>query len=214
MFRAPLVEALAPYPRVDAFELRLQRREAVVQEILMPAAPVQSLRLFLANCAPGGRAGTVAVHVTPLGMPDRVLAVGSVAVPAADCPSWKEIELLPPLTADEGQRLALQVAVDVDPGAELGVGVTQGDRYPDGRLWINGALAWPDQNLEFVAYGAPEPTRSKLLALGRLATSDWRWPVLLLDVGLVLTLITLIPVLLVASVRPLRPGFGRFARTG
>ena len=214
VFRAPLVEALAPYPRVDAFELRLQRREAVVQEILMPAAPVQSLRLFLANCAPGGRAGTVAVHATPFGMPDLVLAEGSVAVPAADCPGWKEIELLPPLTADEGQRLALQVAVDVDPGAELGVGVTKGDRFPDGRLWINGALAWPDQNLEFVAYSAPEPTRSKLLALGRLAISDWRWPVLLLDVGLVLTLITLIPVLLVASVRPLLPGFGRFARTG
>ena len=61
---------------------------------------------------------------------------------------------------------------------------------------------------------APGLVVSKLLALGRLAISDWRWPVLLLDVGLVLTLITLIPVLLVASVRPLLPGFGRFARTG
>ena len=205
LFRAPLVEALAPYTRAGAFGLSLHRQEAMVQEFRMPATPVQSLRLLPANCEPGGRSGTVAVRVTPLETPDRILAEGSVEVPVGDCPRWRDIELLPPVTAAEGEALALQVVADVEPGAELRVGATKGDRYTDGRLWINGALAWPDQNLEFLAYSAPEPTLSKLVAIWRLLTTDPRWLLLATDAAVALTMITFIPVLLVASVRPLQP---------
>ena len=204
LFRAPLAEALAPNMRSGAFGLSLQRHEAVVQELRMPATPVQSIRLLLSNCERGGPA-TVAVRVTPLEAPDRTHAEGSVEVPAGDCPRWKDIELLPPVSAAEGQLLALQVTADVQTGAELGVGATKGDRYADGRLWINGALAWPDQNLEFVAYSAPEPTLSKLAAIWRLLTTDPRWWLLAADLVIALTMITLIPVLLVASVRPRPP---------
>ena len=215
LFRAPLVEALAPYEtRAGAFGLSLHRQEAVVQEFRMPATPVQNLRLLLSNCELDARWGTVALRVTPLEASDRILAEGSAEVPAGDCPRWKDIELLPPLTAPEGQQLALQVAADIEPGAELRVGATKGDRYTDGRLWINGALAWPDQNLEFVAYGAPEPTRSKLLALWHLATSDRRWLLVVADLAVALTVITLIPILLVASVRPRLRHPGRSPRTG
>ncbi len=199
LFRPPLVEALAPYTRAEAFEVNLQRHEALVQEIPMPATPVHSVRLRLANCAPKGPPGSVAVRFTPLDAPDRILSRGSVEIPAGDCPRWRDIVLLPPLTAAEGRHLALQVVAVAEPGAELLVGATKGDRYPDGRLAINGALTWPDQNLEFVAYGPPQPSRSKLLAIWSLATSGWRWPLLVADVFIALTLITFIPVRLISA---------------
>ena len=202
LFRPPLVEALAPYTRAQAFEVSLQRQEALVQVIRMPATPVHSIRLRLANCDPGGPSGTVAVRLTTLDMPDQVLSRGSVEIPPGDCPRWRDIELLPPLTAAPGRHVALQVVADVEPGGELLIGATKGNRHPDGRLWINGALAWPDQNLEFVAYGAPEPTRAKLAAIMGLATSDWRWLLLAADVFVALTLITFIPVRLISAALP------------
>ena len=202
LFRAPLVEAPAPYMRAGAFGVTLAHQEAVVQEFRMPATPVQRLGLLLSNCQSSGPAGTIAVRVTPIETTDQILAEGSVQVPAGDCPRWNDIELLPPLTAAAGQPLALQVSAVVAPGAELRVGATKGDRYPDGRLWVNGALAWPDQNLEFAAYSAPDPTRSKLLAIGRLLATDIRWWLLTADLSIGLTLITLIPALLLASIRP------------
>ncbi len=211
LFRAPLIEALAPYTRSGAFEVTLGRQEAVVQGFRMPATPVQSLGLLLFNCEWAGHGGAVTVRVTPLDAPDRTLAEGSIEVPVGDCPRWKMIELQPPLSAAEGQPLAAQVAADVAPGAALGVGLTNGHRYEDGRLWINGELAWPDQNLEFVAYSAPEATLSKLAAIWRLLTTDARWWLLVADVVVALTAITLIPLVLVESVRPGPPGFGLFA---
>ena len=214
LFRAPLVEALAPYTRAGAFGLSLHGQEAVVQEFRMPATPLQSVGLLLSNCESGGRSGTIAVRVAPLEAPDRILAEGSVEVPVGDCPRWKNIALLPPLTAAEGRQLALQAAADVEPGAELRVGATKGDRYTDGRLWINGALAWPDQNLEFVAYSAPEPTLSKLVAIWRLLTTDPRWLLLAADLFVALTMITLIPILLAASARPRPPNPNRSPRIG
>lgn len=210
LFRAPLIEALAPYTRSGAFEVSLSRQEALVQEFRMPATPVQSLGLLLFNCEWAGHGGAVTVRVTPLDAPDRTLAEGSSEVPVGDCPRWKTIELHPPLAAAEGQPLAAQVAADVAPGAELGVGLTNGNRYEDGRLWINGELAWPDQNLEFVAYSAPEATLSKLAALWRLLATDPRWWLLVADVAVAMTAITLIPRLLVASARPRPPGFRLF----
>ncbi len=200
LFRAPLVETLAPHTRAGTFGVTLQRQESVVQEFRMPATPVQSLRLLLSNCDPSGRAAMAAVRVTPLGAPDVTLAQGSVEVPVRDCPRWRDIELLPPITAEESQSLALHVAAHVEPGAELRVGATKGDLYPDGKFWVNGALAWPDQNLEFVLYGASEPTLSKLHGIWQLFTSDWRWWALAADVFIALIVITLIPALLAACV--------------
>ncbi|MYD95237.1 MAG: hypothetical protein F4Y02_16475 [Chloroflexi bacterium] len=198
LFRAPLVEGLAPYTRAGAFAVSLRQQEALVQEFRMPATPVHSVWLPLANCDLSGDSGTVAVRFTALDAPERILSQGSVQVLPGDCPRWRDIELLPPLTAADGRHLALQVVADIEPGAELQIGATKGNRYPDGRLWINGALAWPDQDLEFAAYGAPEPTRTKLAAIVGLATSDWRWPLLAVDVFIALTLITFIPVRLIS----------------
>ena len=206
VFRVPVVEALAPYTRVGAFALSLHDQEAVVQELRMPGTPIQSLRLSLGNCNSNDRLVAAAVRVTRLGSPDRGLAEGSVAVPVRDCPRWKDIELLPPVTVAEGQSLGVQIIADTEFGASLSVGATKGDRYPNGRLWINGESAWPDQDIELVAYGAPGPTRSKLLAIRQLLTSDWRWPALMADLAVALTLITFVPVLLAAVALPRPPG--------
>ena len=86
------------------------------------------------------------------------------------------------------------------------VGATKTNRYQDGRLWINGELTWPDQNIEFAAYPAPELIRSNLWPMLRALTSDWRWPVLAADVAIAMALITFIPLLLVTAALPRRSG--------
>ena len=83
----------------------------------------------------------------------------------------------------------------------------RGDRFADGRLWVNGELTWQEQDLEFVAHSAVEPTRSKLGALWHLMTSDWRWAALGAKALVALVMVTLIPVLVVAAVWP-RPRMG------
>ena len=79
---------------------------------------------------------------------------------------------------------------------------TKRNRHQVGDLWINGQMAWPDQSLEFVAYGTSEPTRSKFAGLVSLLTSSWHWPLLLVDITLALTALTLVPVCLVAAAIP------------
>ena len=99
---------------------------------------------------------------SPAGSAGEVLRERSgLRLPAGDLPVWVDVDL-PLLTAAEGRRLLLQVAAEIEPGAALRVGMVQGNRYEAGRLWVNGALTWPEQDLEFVAHGAAEPTRSKL----------------------------------------------------
>ena len=119
-------------------------------------------------------------------------------VPAGERPEWLSIDF-PPLAYIEGQRLTMQLVADVEPDAHLRIGATKTNRYEDGRLWVNGALAWPDQNIEFVIYGAPELTRSKLRAMLRVFTSHWRWPVMVVDTAITMTVITLIPALLITT---------------
>ena len=201
-FRAPVIDARAVY--IDTFELSLRDGEAIVQELQMPAYPVGGFRVRAANRDPEGRSGIARMRITETGTSEPILAEGFVEVPARDSPVWRDIELVPPLAEAQGRSLAVQLAADVEREAHLRIGATQTDQYPDGRLWINGALAWPDQDLEFVAYSAPELTRSKLGAMSDIFTSDWRWPVLLADLAVVLTLITFIPALLVTAALPRR----------
>ena len=200
LFRAPLIDASAPGAWADTFVIKLEDQEAVVQEFRMPAAPVRFLEFRLSNCAPSRAPGIAAVRVTRAGVSSSVLSTGSVRVPVGDCPRRHAIELLPPLTATEGQRLAAHVAADVEQGSDLGVGATK-DRYAAGGLSVNGVAAWPDQHLDFVAFGAAEPSASKLHGLWQLFRSDWRWPVLAVDLVISLALVTLLPMLLLAGLR-------------
>ena len=140
----------------------------------------------------------MAVRVTEAGS-EAIVAEGFVEVPVENRPVWRDIKLFPQLAKPEGAKVAVWVAADIGRDAELKLGATQTDRYEYGRLWVNGALTWPDQDLEFVAYGAPEPTRSKFRAIWDLLMSDWRWPVLAMDLIVAIMLVALIPTLLIAA---------------
>ena len=93
----------------------------------------------------------------------------------------------------------MQLVSELRPGAYLRIGATKTNRYEDGRLWVNGAPAWPDQNIEFAVYTAAGLTRDKLRNMWGTFTSDWRWPVLAVDAAIGMTLITFIPALLVTA---------------
>ena len=162
VLRVPLVDARGPYTHADSFEVRLRDREAVMQELHMPAAPIDRIRLRLATLDPDAQAAMVGVRFSDLGTSEPELSGGLHGVPAGDGPRWRDIDLIPPLMAREGQPLALWVVADTAREAQLLIGATKTDPYDDGRLWVNGTLTWPDQDLEFVAYGATEPTLSKL----------------------------------------------------
>ena len=170
----------------------------------MPADPVGRLMLRTANRDPSGRPGTVAMRLTEARFPERVLREGRVEVPAGDIPRWRSVDF-PPLAESEGQALAIWVVAEIEPGANLRLGATKTNRYDAGRLWVNGVQAWPDQDLAFVLYSAAEPTRSKLQAVWRTFTSDWRYPALATFVAVALTLLAFIPAFLVALPLPVPP---------
>ena len=197
-FRVLLIDVRAT-PHLHTFELRLSAQESVMQELRMPADPIGRIDLRLAQPDPNGRAGTAAVRITSLEKPDRTLAVGSVRVPHGDRPLWRSVDLLPPLTQPEGQRLNVWVIAEIEPEAVLWVGVSKMSWYADGGFWINGAPGEPHHDLEFVAYGTSEPTRSKLRAVWDTFTSGWRWPVTLARMVVGLTLITFFPIVLVTA---------------
>ena len=197
-FRVLLIDARA-VTYLDTFELRLRAQEAVVQEVRMPAYPIGRLDFRLGQRDPNRDWGVASVRITSLERPERLLAEYQVEVPTGESARWRSLDLIPPLVEPEGQRLALQLFAEIAPDAELRVGVTTTNRYGEGKLWVNGAPGEPVHDLEFVAYGAPEPTRSKLQAVWHTTSSDWRWPVLLTSVAAGLTLITFIPVVLVTA---------------
>ncbi len=205
VFRVPVVDTRGDiFTNTFTFEVSLSDQEAVVQEVRMPASPIGRLGLRTANRDPGGRPGTVAMRITEAGFPERVLREGRVEVPAGDIPRWRSVDF-PPLAESEGQALAIWVVAEIEPAANLRLGATKTDRYDAGRLWVNGVQAWPDQDLAFVLYSAAEPTRSKLQAVWRTFTSDWRWSVLAADVAVSLTLLAFIPAFLVALALPVPP---------
>ena len=197
-FRVLLIDARATIDH-DTLDLRLHAQETVMQELRMPAEPVGRIDLQLLHQDPNGSAGTAAIRIVDRAHPERTLAVGSVEVPVDDRPRWRSIDLLPPLTEPHNQPLQVWVIADIAPEAVLQVGVTKANRYPDGGFWINGEPGNARHDLQFAAYGAAEPTLSKLQAVWRTITSDWRWPVLLLRLAIGLTLITVTPVALIVA---------------
>jgi hypothetical protein len=207
VFRVPVVDARGTGGHAVNW-VSLEDGQSVAQEFPMPGAPLAGLSVTLVNRDPEGRPGVAVWRVldSPTGSSGDVVWQGRVEAPAGIVPAWVDIDV-PLLTATEGQRLLLQVAAVNEQGAALRVGMVQGDRFKDGRLWVNGELTWPDQDLELVVHGAREPTRSKLGSLWRLFTSDWRWVALAAKAFVALTFVTLIPVLLISLTWP-RPRAG------
>ncbi|MCY4113505.1 MAG: hypothetical protein OXG33_06145 [Chloroflexi bacterium] len=198
VFRALLIDARAP-SHTDAFGLRLGAKESVVQEVHMPSYPLGRLDFRLAHRDPDRDSGIASLRVSRLDSPDQPLAEYQLTVPTGQDSRRIGVDLVPAIVEPEGQRLALELVADVEPDAELRVVATRVNRYDDGALWINGAPAFPDQDLEFAAYGAPEPTRSKLESVWKLFASGWSWPVLLADLWVGLTLVALTPVVLITG---------------
>ncbi len=206
LFRAPFVNARA-LTHIGAFHIIVYDKHSLVQELGVLPEPPARFDLRITSRAPPGRSGILIWRVMEAGKETpgsgRILREGRVEVSARDYLSWERIDF-PPLVEADGRPLALQLIADVGPRAHLQVGATKTTRYRDGRLWVDGAPTWPDQNIEFVAYSAPEPTRSKLQAMWRIFSSDWRWPVLLADLAVALTLIIFVPVLLATFALPRR----------
>ncbi len=204
--REPLADARA-LTHIGFFHIIVYDKHSLVQELGVLPAPPARFDLRITSRAPQGRSGILIWRVLEPGKEapgsGRILREGRKEIPVGDHPSWESIDF-PPLVEAEGRPLALQLIADVGPRAHLRVGATKTNRYEDGRLWVDGALTWPDQNIEFVAYGAPEPTRGKLQAMWHIFSSDWRWPVLAVDVAIVMTLLTFIPALLVTAALPRR----------
>ena len=207
VFRAPLIDGRATAGHAQ-YWVSLANQQSVAQEFPMPAAPLARLSLRIVNRDPQQRPGAAVWRVMEAGdgSAGPILREGRVQVPAGDLPVWIDVDL-PLLAAGEGQRLLVQVVAEIEQQAALRIGMVKGDRYADGRLWVNGELTWPDQDLEFVVHSASEPTISKLRALWRMMSSDWHWPAQVAKAAVGLTLVTLIPVLLVSAAwRGPRPG--------
>ncbi len=205
VYRGPLADARAR-THVGAFHVVLVEEHSLVQELGALPAPPARVDLRVANRDPQGRSGTMLWRVMEAGEGGEgpILREGRKEVPAGEHPKWMSIDF-PPLTYIEGQRLTIQLVADVEPEAHLRVGATKTNRFEDGRLWVNGELTWPDQNIEFAVYMAAKstlaakPTLGKLRTMWDIFTSDWRWPVLAAEVVIAMTLITFIPALLATA---------------
>ena len=200
VYRAPLLDARLPIAAGGGFFVALHDEMSAIQELRALEFPVRELRIRLANQDLHDRPGNLTWRVIDGGVKGEILREGVLEAPTLDYLAWRSIDFKPSLSVVEGRRLGLQLVADVEDGSHIRIAATKANRYPDGRLWINGEPTWAGQNLEFVAYGAPEPTRSKAQSIWRVLISDWRWPVLFADLALGLMLITWIPVLLVVSV--------------
>ena len=204
LYKWPLADARAD-TLAGAFQMVLRDKHSIVQELGVLPAPPSHLDLRIANRSASNRPGVVAWRLIQPeeGTSGKTLREGRKAVPARDHLAWETLDISPPVQSG-GRPFALQLIADVGPDAHLRIGATKTDRYGEGRLWVDGALGWPDQNIEFVAYSAPELTRSKLLAVWHAFTSYWRWPLLFADIAIVMTLITFISTLLVTAALPRR----------
>ena len=185
----------------DTFEISLRDGEALVQEIRMPAAPLGVFRLRLANRDPDGRPGGVHSASQPRGYlaPSWPADGSSFRREPARCGGACTFRRSPRPKAGRWPYGSSLTSIR-RPNCGSARRIRTGTRA--GGSGSNGVLAWPDQDLEFVAYSAAAPTPSKFEALWRLIASDWRWPVLAVGVAIALTLITVTPALLLASALP------------
>ena len=211
--KAPLADARALTSR-GAFQVSLFDERSLVQGLGALPAPPARLILRITNSDPQGRSGTVLWRVIYLDQPGTtgsdepavsssntppsILREGRKEIAAGDDPRWETIDFPPPAEA-QGRPLGLQLIAEVAPEAYLRIGATKTDRYQAGRLWVNGELTWPNENVEFAAYGAPELTRSKLGAMWSIFKSHWRWPVLAADLVVAIALTIYMPVILVIA---------------
>ena len=208
LYRAPLADA-GSRSHIGAFHLLLADSAAgehsVVQELGVLPAPLARIDLRVANHDSQGRQGTLIWRVMEADGEGagRILREGRKQIDAGEQLEWERIDF-PPLVEAEGRPLAVQLVAELGPGGHLRIGATKTNRYQDGRLWVNGALAWPDQNIEFAVYMAAEPTLAKLRTVWNTFTSDWGWPVMMAQAVIGMTLVTFIPTLLVAAALPRR----------
>lgn len=151
----------------------------------------------MVNDDPEYRTARVKLRLKDPAHSESILREGQVEVPANSSPQWVTIDF-PSLAAPEGRLLTVQAVADLAPGSELRIVATKTQRNQRGRLSINGSPTWPDQGIEYIVYGAPELTLSKLQAIGQTLLSDWRWPVLVADLALALAFTVFIPAVLVA----------------
>ncbi len=204
VFRAPFVSALSGSVSDGNFYIELENEMSAVQELRMPESPIGEVKIRMFNQNAHGRTGIITWRVIEGGLVGTFLREGRLeVVPRHYVTAWdyvglSTIEFDPPLSGERGRLLGLQIVADVDEESRLRVAATKANLYAGGRLWVNGEITWPDQDLEFVAYSAAEPTRSKLQAVWRTISSDWLWPVLLVTLSLALVLVTLIPSLVLA----------------
>ena len=205
LYKWPLADARA-YTLVGAFQMILHDKHSIVQELGALPVPPSRLDLRIASRAPPDPPGFLVWRLIQLeeGISGKILHEGRKEIAARDHLAWETLDIAPLVEAG-GRPLALQLIADVGPDAHLRIGATKTNRYEEGRLWVDGALGWPDQNIEFVAYSAPELTRSKLLAMWHAFTSYWRWPLLFADIAIVMTLLIFISTLLVTAALPRRP---------
>ncbi|MCY3801128.1 MAG: hypothetical protein OXG46_06085 [Chloroflexi bacterium] len=193
LFRAPLADARAS-SSIGSFHIVLYDKHSLVQELGVLPAPPSRFDLRLTSRTRESRPRILIWRIVEAGS-GHVFREGRKEVPAGDRPSWERIDFAP-LVEAEGRPLALQLIADVGPRAHLQVGATKTNRYEEGRLWVDGELTWPDQNIEFAAYGRPELSDGKLRAMWHVLSSGWRWTVLRVDTAIAVTLVILLPALL------------------
>lgn len=209
VFRAPVLDLRGVY----RYNVSLPDQWSVVQEIRMPGTPIGQIGLRASLGRPfDGRSRSVGWRLLRGSESGEILREGRVDVWAYRGMHGVVIEISPPLAEPEGELVALQIVADVKPPAEnsdfwhgLELRAVKGLASTDGLLWVNGVPSWSDQSLEYVAYSAPEPTLTKLQAVGRTFISEWRWAVLAVSSAIGLTLIGFVPTVLVAAALPTWP---------
>ena len=209
VFRAPIIDLR----HAHALHVSLPDQWSVVQELRMPATPIGQIGLRVSLGRPfDGRSRSVGWRLIRGSESGEILREGRMRAVALDHLRVTMIEISPPLDEPEGERVSFQIVADVGPPATndqfwhgLEIRAVKGAGFSGGQLWINGVPSWPDQSLEFVAYSAPEPTWTKLLAVWRTFTTDWKWAVLAVSLSGALTLIGFVPMVLIAAALPTRP---------
>ena len=182
------------------FNVSLANEQSLVQEIGVVSAPMARLKLRVMSRDSQDRSGVMLWRVREAGVGGSgpILREGRMEVAARIHPRWENIDF-PLLVEAEGRPLAVQLIAEVEPEAHLRIGGTKTNRLEHLQFWINGMKTWPDQNLELVAYGPGELTRSKFQAIWSHFT--WSWPVLAGAAIVGLWIITFIPALLVTVAR-------------